>query len=123
MRDLIHVLVSIALWCLFGYYWKVVLDRELGPGTLHAMSILGAVVVAGLVVTVAWISHNLRLARKFEGRRKGVQVAPPARLERDTIGRPIGHPPLAALREAPVIDIHTDHERKVYRIPPGEEAP
>jgi hypothetical protein len=122
LRSAVHVLASVAMWCLFGYYWKVVLDREIGPGTLRAMSILGAVVLAGLAVTVFWIRHNLRLARRFEGRRRGVRAVPPATLERDTIGRPIGHPPLDALRAAQVIDIHTDHERKVYRIPPREEA-
>ena len=63
MRNLLHVLVSIAMWCLFGYYWYVVLGREVGPETIRAMIILLIGVVVGMVVTMIWIGHNLRLAR------------------------------------------------------------
>jgi len=123
VRHLIHVLVSIAMWCLFGYYWYIVLGREIGPSTTRAMQILALVVLAGLVVTGLWIAHNLRLARKFAGRRRGVRASPDPALAHDTIGRPGRQPGLAERRAAAIVDITADAEGKAYRIVPRREAP
>jgi len=123
MRHLVHVLVSIAMWCLFGYYWYVVLGRELGPGTVRAMETLGVVIVVGLVVTGLWIGHNLRVARKFEGRRQGFRESADATLERDTIGRNVERPDLAELRAARVVEIDADEKSKTYRVADAKEAP
>ena len=114
MRHLLHVLVSIAMWGLFGYYWRVVLGREMGEGTLRALVILGLVVVLGLAVTVAWVGHNLRLARKFADRRRRVRHVDEPELARDTIGRPVTHPGLERLRAATVVDIAADPETKTF---------
>lgn len=116
MRHLLHVIVSIAMWCLFGYYWRVVLGREIGPGTVRALMILGLTVIIGLAATLAWVSHNKRLARKFAGRRRQSRPAGPPTLERDTIGRAVVHPELDLLRAARVVDITADHEHKTYTI-------
>ena len=122
MRHLLHVLASIAMWCLFGYYWYVVLEREVSAATVQAVVILAVVVLAGLTVTVIWIAHNQRLARRFAGRRRQRPDVPQTGLERDTLGRPIEAPDLADLRRAPVIEIAADAERKTYRAVARELA-
>ncbi|HOX25346.1 MAG TPA: hypothetical protein PLL30_12765 [Candidatus Krumholzibacteria bacterium] len=123
MRPLLHLILSAAMWCLFGYYWYVVLGREIGPGTMRAVQTLLILVVAGLVVTVVWVAHNLRLARKFAGRRCGAAGTDAPKLERDTIGRPITHPALGELRAAGVIDIEADAGAKRYRVAEAVRRP
>ena len=123
MRHLLHVLVSLAMWGLFGYYWRVVLGREIGPGTVRAMLLLVSLVLIGLAVTILWVGHNLRLARKFEGRRRGARQVPDPELARDTLGRAIAQPGLATLRAARIIDIDADEDTKTYTAAGAEAAP
>jgi hypothetical protein len=116
MRHLIHVVLSVAMWVVFAYYWRVVLGRDISPGNLRAVTILGVVVVAGLVATVLWVGHNLRLARKFAGRRRATPEPLRPELTHDTIGRPVAHPGLDELRAARVVDVMVDED------PAGDEA-
>lgn len=116
MRNLMHVIISIAMWGLFAYYWRVVLGREIGPSTMRALAILGLTVVAGLLVTLAWVSHNKRLARKFAGRRRHTPTASLPVLTHDTIGRDVVQPGLEALRAARVVDITADERSKTYQV-------
>jgi hypothetical protein len=116
MRNLLHVIISIAMWGLFAYYWRIVLGREIGPSTLRALTILGLTVVAGLLATLAWVSHNKRLARKFAGRRRQTPAASLPVLEQDTIGRAVVQPGLEALRAARVVDITADEHCKTYQV-------
>jgi hypothetical protein len=123
VRHLWHILASVGMWCLFGYYWRVVLDREIGPDTVRAMLLLGGLNVVGLVITMTWIAHNLRLARRFADRRRAVRDPGPPAYERDTIDRPITRPDLAELRRARVIDIDADAGTKTVTIAAAGEAP
>jgi len=116
MRHVLHVLVSIAMWCLFGYYWQVVLGREIGSGTVRALIILGLTVVLGLLLTMIWVAHNLRLARKFAGRRQAPREVGPPPMEQDTIGRVLQHPGLNNLRNAQVVEIDADEDSKSYTV-------
>lgn len=123
MRHLLHVLVSIAMWCLFGYYWHVVLGREVGDDAVRALAVLGLTVIVGLIVTMAWVGHNLRLARKFAGRRRQTPEAALPTLSHDSIGREVTHPGVEQMRAARVIDITADEESKTYGLPSGEASP
>jgi hypothetical protein len=123
MRHAIHVIASLAMWGLFGYYWYVVLQREINADDLRSMLLLLALIALGAAVTGTWIRHNIRLARKFADRRRGSPDLLDVALEHDTLGRPVDHPGLPLLRQAGVIDIHADEDRKVYRLPGPEEAP
>ncbi len=123
MRHVWHILASVGMWCLFGYYWHVVLDREIGPGTVRAMLLLAGLIIAGLVVTMTWIAHNLRLARRFADRRRAVRDPGPPAFEHDTIGRPIARPDLDELRRARVIDIDADTETKTVTVTTAGVAP
>ena len=123
MRHVWHILVSVAMWCLFGYYWHVVLDRQIGPGTVRAMLLLAGLIVAGLLVTMGWIAHNLRLARRFADRRREVRDPGLPAYDHDTIGRPIARPDLADLRRARVVDIDADENTKTVTVAPAGGAP
>ncbi|HPF70840.1 MAG TPA: hypothetical protein PLQ13_09235 [Candidatus Krumholzibacteria bacterium] len=120
MRHVLHTVVSLLMWCLFGYYWWVVGQRRINPSTIDALAILGVFAVVGFVLTVAWVAHNLRLARKF-GRRKGFP-APPESFTTDHLQRPLVSPGIEALRAARLVTISLDAEgRKIYE-PGGEVA-
>jgi hypothetical protein len=131
MRHILHVVISLAMWCLFGYYWYVVLQREIPGTTVRALGILSVVVVAGLIATFWWVHHNMRLARR--NRRNTPPPTKPETFTHDTLGRVIAAPDPAELKRAKVVDIavagvaaegtrtkdeQTAAERKVYTIAP-----
>jgi hypothetical protein len=121
MRHVIHTVLSILMWCLFGYYWWVVSRQQLNPSTIDALQMLAGLIVAGLLLTVGWVVHNVRLARRF-GRRKGFP-APPEEFTADHLERPLVSPGLDALRTERLVTVSLDDEgRKVYAARPVEDA-
>ena len=64
MRNFLHYLISILLWVLFGYYWYVVVQRQIDRDTLQPLAILFAITALGLAITLWWIAHNKRIAAK-----------------------------------------------------------
>ena len=103
MRHILHVVISLAMWCLFGYYWYVVLGREIPDTTVRALGILSVVIVAGLIATFWWVHHNMRLARR--NRRNTPPPTRPETFTHDTLGRVIEAPDPAELRQAKIVDI------------------
>ncbi|MBD3220143.1 hypothetical protein GF314_02785 [bacterium] len=122
MRNALHIIASLAMWCLFGYYWYVVLVRQPDPNTLRSVVILAIVVLAGLLLTVLWVRHNLKLARRFANRRRQTPVPATTPLELDTIGRPVTHPGLDVLRAARVVDVTADASAKTFTVADGRRS-
>ena len=120
MRHILHTIFGLLLWCLFGYYWWVVAGQRINPATIDALAILGIMVVAGLVLTVAWVAHNLRLARKH-GRRQAF-AGREETFATDYLKRPLVSPGIEVLRGARIVTVSLDdQQRKVYE-PGGEVA-
>ena len=120
LRDIFHTVVAVLMWVLFGYYWYVVGQRTLNPSTVHSALALGALVVVGSLLTLAWVVHNLRLSRRF-ARRKAFP-APPEEFEADVLARPVVAPPVDDLRGAKIVSVVLDDEgRKIYAVS-GEVA-
>ena len=128
MRNALHTIASLLMWCLFGYYWLIVSRRQINAASLEALGVLGAIVVAGLAVTLWWIAHNKNLARR--NRRNTPPPRVPESFDTDFLGRPLTRPEVKDLQAAQVIivDLETGTEgeeapeRKVYRIATGEGA-
>ncbi len=76
----------------------MVLRRQIIVDSGIAVLTLLAIVALGLILTLIWVAHNLRLAARL-GRRKGFP-APPEPFTLDYLGRTIVAPPLADLRAA-----------------------
>jgi hypothetical protein len=115
MRHVLHVIASVLLWVVFGYYWYVVLGRDIGGSTVQAIQALALIVVAGLLGTLVWVRHNLRIARR--NRRRGLPPTPQERLERDVLEREIVAPDLEVLRTARLVHVRLDAEgRKVFAL-------
>ena len=115
LRHAIHTLLSVLMWCLFGYYWYLVTGRGFSRSSLEALGILSAIITLGLVLTLLWITHNVRLARL--DRRKEMIQGPEEDLTEDYLKRPITAPNIQELREARLIDLTLEEEgRKIYSI-------
>ena len=116
MRHAIHILVSVLLWILFGYYWYVVVaQREVSADTLHAMGVLVGSTALGLAMTLWWVAHNRRIAAR--GRRRDTLPPPPEPFAADVLERPVVAPPVDDLKSARVIDVALDDAgTKTYRI-------
>jgi len=108
MRQTMHILVSILLWIVFGYYWYLVTHQSLSSGVVLAIKVLSLLVVLGIITTVLWIRHNERLARRDQ--RRSPRPSPPEILDHDHIGRRIAGPGLAALKHARVTEIDIDDQ-------------
>ena len=117
MRNILHYLISILLWILFGYYWYVVVERQIGRDSLQPLLILIGLTALGLSITLWWIAHNKRIAAK--GKRKNMMPAPDEPFTRDNLERPIIAPGLDLLQSAAEVTISVDEEgNKVYAATP-----
>jgi len=103
MRNIFHVVISLLMWCLFGYYWYLVGNREIGQETIQALGVLSIVIVVGLAITFWWIEHNKRLARR--NRRNTPAPAVPEPFECDNLNRTLIAPDIKILQAASIIDI------------------
>ncbi len=103
MRHIIHTVVSILMWLLFGYYWLVVSRREIGNDTIQALGVLSIVIILGILGTLWWVAHNKRLAKR--NRRNTPPPAVPEPFDVDYLKRPIIAPDIKILQAASVIDI------------------
>lgn len=84
-RRLLHGLLIILGWLLFGWSWmRVTADRP-EIGELRVLMI-GAVVVVPLL-TLSWVAHNVGIYRRKGPRKAGQPV--PLRYEQDFNGRTI----------------------------------
>ena len=114
MRNLLHLLLSILLWGVFFYYWEIVAERSLGPGTVLAIKVLAVLVTVMVIVTFWWVAHNLRLAGR--PRRRSARPCPAESLDVDVLGRRIEAPPPPALRAAGIVEIEVRDGLKTYRV-------
>ncbi len=115
MRNFLHYLVSVLLWILFGYYWYVVVERQIGRDSLQPLLILVGLTVLGLSITLWWIAHNKRIAAR--GKRNTLMPPPDEPFEFDNLNRPIIAPDIVLLKAAAEITVALDYQGdKVYTI-------
>ncbi len=107
-----HLVLSILLWATYLLYWRVVLARGVEREAALALGLLGLFVLLQLAFTQAWIVHNRRLSKRYDGRRAARpvdRVHPVA----DFVGRRLRvSPPGTDLTAVPVIVIRVDEHEK-----------
>jgi hypothetical protein len=113
MRNFLHYLFSGLLWILFGYYWYVVVERQIGGEHLQPLGILVGITALGLAITLWWIAHNKRIAAR--GKRKNLMAAPAEPFKFDNLNRPLVAPDLTLLQGTARVGITLDDQgNKVY---------
>jgi hypothetical protein len=102
-RTVLHILLGIALWAVFGWYWHLVMQQPVTPEAKRALLVV-AIIVAGIwLFDVYWIFHNLRIARRGRRRNRRPEPALPAT---DFLGRTFMAQSDEVLRRARYIEVH-----------------
>ena len=106
------------MWILFGWYWYLVMQRQVSGTSLRAVGLLLIVSVFGLLGTMAWVAHNKRLAAR--NRRRGSPPPVSELLATDHVGRPLAGADAASLKAAKVVVVSLDGQgRKVLTAAQG----
>jgi len=113
---LVHLLLALAGWVLFGWLWVRVFYRTPPEQGAIGVLVVGVLLVVSVSLTVAWIRHNLLLAERFRGRRTTVREAA-GDWSRDRLGRPVQAPSWDLLQQAHQVEIAIDPDtgHKTYR--------
>ncbi len=113
VRGAFHGLIALSGWILFFYWWRRVVPQITQTDATAALLFIAATFLVTLAVTLWWVSYNIRIFR-----RKGPRTRLPDVLEdrdADVLGRAIDGPGDRSLRQAQVIVIAVDGERKSVR--------
>jgi hypothetical protein len=96
--------------------WHRVFYRTPPHESAVGVLVVAVFLVVSVTLTVAWIRHNVLLARRYEGRRTRLREVVPD-WSRDVLGRELSGPGWEALQEAQEVEIDLDPAagRKIYR--------
>lgn len=103
-RSILHLILGVLLWIVFGYYWHLVAQRPITPHTRVALITVSIIVVAVTLFQVIWVIHNTRMSRRRE--RRISRRKPPAPPETDFMGRTFIARSESDLRRAFYIEVH-----------------
>ena len=115
-RRLFHYAIAFAGWALFAYWWAIVLRRTGETEMRFTAWFLVLCLAVVVLVTIAWVAHNTRLARRRPARNKVVQLRVP--FHEDSLGRRVQSAEGLSLTDAAVVRIVVDDGRKRYLVSP-----
>lgn len=114
VRRTIHLLVALAGWVLFTYWWWLVMrqtGRDQIVWTLTFIAISLAVIV---LATVLWVVHNVRLSRR-KGPRLKVGTRPAGERAGTRTPAPLPQRGDAGLTTSPLVRVVVEGGTKAYR--------
>ncbi|MEJ2722232.1 MAG: hypothetical protein P8181_14020 [bacterium] len=103
IRQLLHAVFAVLMWVVFVYYWNLVVRRPMNPDTKTALIALAVLTAVTVVMLCIWIYHNIRVHRRFRGRRRARREA--ALPVRDYLGRRLMLGDADTLRRAGSIEV------------------
>jgi hypothetical protein len=110
--SLLWALLSLLGWWLFVYWWRTVFDAD-HPRPFYRLLFFVMVFCAiTFVVTIVWIWHNLRIARRGK-RGMAARYRPPI-YEQDALERRVIIDDAALVRTAAVITVTADETTKTF---------
>ena len=69
-RTVLHIILGILLWVVFGFYWHLVMQQPIAEQTRRALVIVGTIVAVVTVFDWFWILHNVRIAKNSRRRER-----------------------------------------------------
>jgi len=118
-RRLFHLIVAVAGWVLFVYWWWLVMRRVSDEDIRFTGFFLFVTFVICVTVTAAWSFHNHGIFRRRGPRTKVREV--PEDFSRDRLGRAVSFKATTEqLKAEPIVHIRLEHDGKVYR--PGSSV-
>ena len=113
-RQLLHTLIALLGWAVFGYWWTVVFARVSGSEVRFTVIFVLISLVLSIAITGLWVFHNLSIFRR-KGPRTGVREAV-LDYSRDPLGRPVTfESTLELLQQAPAVRVRVDATGKSFR--------
>ena len=113
VRFVLHVMIGIAGWTAFGYFWFVVIRRGVGsrvPVSIIAMAIFMILLVA---LTSLWVKHNIRISKR--NRRRSTGGISKQAYTLDKAGAEVEIEDIEALKNSALIEITVAENRKVFK--------
>jgi hypothetical protein len=102
-RSILHILLGVLLWGVFGYYWHLVMQRPVSAEMKHALAIVSIIVASITVFDLLWVFHNVRIARRSRRRdRRGASIPPAS----DFLGRAFVLQDDDMIRRARYVEVH-----------------
>jgi hypothetical protein len=99
IKGLFHTLLTVLTWILFAYWWNKVIPQ------------------ISVEVTLLWVRYNIGIFRR-KGPRKNLPSVSEER-EADYLGRRLDHPGYDFLKDAPLVVVSREEDRKNFNVPLG----
>lgn len=93
-RRIFHTVLAVAGWCLFLFWWWLVLQRVSAAEVRFTIGFLAIAFVVVVLLTIVWVLHNLRIVRDRTARVHVRDSVPD--VSHDTVGRELQMPALPA---------------------------
>ncbi len=113
VRFVLHVIIGIAGWTAFGYFWFTVIRRGVGskvPVSIVAMAVFMILLVA---LTSIWVKHNIRISKR--NRRRSAVAISKQPYTLDKVGAEVEIEDIEALKNSALIEITVTESKKVFK--------
>lgn len=111
-----HLVITIAGWALFIYWWIIVLRRVTRAEVSSTLVFITAATLVSIGIIAIWTHHNRRIFAQRGNRRAGVKVVM-ENYTHDVLGRVLRFEPrLAELRRASLVRIRIEGDTKVCAL-------
>lgn len=111
-RRVLHAIIALAGWLLFGYWWWLVARRVSAQEVRFTFILIAIALVVIVAVTAAWAAYNVRLFQSRGARTKLREV--PLDFSNDTLGRAVRLPVGDVCRTAAVVNVSVEGKAKIY---------
>ena len=117
IKGILHALLAVLTWILFISWWNQVIPQVTVEDASMAFLVIFLTFLICSVLTLLWVRHNVGIFRR-KGPRKNL---PPVSEERETdyLGRKLDHPGYDFLKDAPIVIVSREEDRKHFNVPLG----
>jgi len=117
IKGILHALLAVLTWILFISWWNQVIPQVTVEDASMAFLVIFLTFLICSVLTLLWVRHNVGIFRR-KGPRKNL---PPVSEERETdyLGRKLDHPGYDFLKDAPLVIVSREEDRKHFNVPLG----
>jgi hypothetical protein len=112
-RFTLHVIIGIAGWIVFGYFWFIVIKRGIDRGILVAIVAMAVFAVFLIVLTSLWIKHNIEISR--QNRRRAAVAVTQQPYIIDKVGAEVEIEDIEVLKNSALIEITVENNKKMFK--------
>ena len=117
IKGIFHTFLAVMTWLLFVYWWNQVIPQISVEDASVAFLVIFLTLFITSVLTLLWVRHNLGIFRR-KGPRKNLPFVSEER-DADYLGKRLDHPGYAFLKDAPLVVVSREEDRKNFKIPLG----